>query len=151
MKNGFWIMRQYLALYPVFERCNNAPAVGIIFRVGCKYKLNIQRQPEFKPAYLYVAFLQNIKQCYLDTGLEVRQFINDKNPPVRTWNQPEVDNPFIRIRQFEIGCFYRVCITDQVGNADIRGSQFFSISFVTMHPYNRCIIAKFCNKISCKI
>src|SRR5436190_16832935 len=41
---GFWIVSKNLAADTILQRSNNRTAVGIIFGVGCKNKLQIERE-----------------------------------------------------------------------------------------------------------
>ncbi len=76
-----------LAVDTVFERCNYAAAVGIVFGISCKDKLNIQRHPYFKAAYLYIAFLQYVEEGHLYAGLQIGQFVDYEYAAVRPWDK----------------------------------------------------------------
>src|SRR5438067_798229 len=75
------------------------------------------------------------------SALLIRQFIYYKNAPVRAWYQAEMDNAFIGISQFHGGGLNRVNITNQVGNGNIRGGQFFRVAFAAVDPAYWRIIA----------
>ena len=67
--NIAWIMGENLAFDPVFQGSYNRSAVGIVFRIGCEHKLDIQGQSNPESPDLYIPLLQYIKQSYLNAGL----------------------------------------------------------------------------------
>src|SRR5690606_24471387 len=125
--------------------------VGIIFRVCREDKKDIKWQTQFESTDLHITFFKNIKQSHLYACLQIGQLIYYKNAPVAAWNNSVVNHLFICKTQFEVCCFDRVYITDQVGHTYIRCCQFFSIALGTMKPFDRRFISKLCYTIFTKL
>src|SRR5690606_24730416 len=125
--NAFRVMGQYLAFDAVFKWRDDRSAIGIILRVGGKYKLDVERQPQPEPANLDIFLLQHIEQGNLDTGLEVGELVNHENTAVCPWDQSEVDDPFVVVGQFKRSRFNRVDIPYEVRHGHVWSSQFFCI------------------------
>src|SRR5690606_23344723 len=109
-------MRENLGAYSIFQRCNDASAIGVIFWVCSENKLNIQRQPYGKPTYLHIAFLQNIEKCNLNPRLQIGQFIDYENATVASRNHPEMNHAVIGICQFQVCGFYWVNVANNIGD-----------------------------------
>src|SRR3546814_7664413 len=67
--DAFRVVGQYLAFNTVFERRNDGSTVGVVFGVGGKYKLDVERQPQFESTYLDIFLLKHVEKRYLYAGL----------------------------------------------------------------------------------
>ena len=94
----------------VFQWCNDASAVGIIFRVGTGDNVYIQRQANLIAANLYITLFHDIEQTYLNALCQVRQFIDTEDAAICARNHAIVDGQFIR-EIAALGNTHRVYLT----------------------------------------
>src|SRR5690606_31768168 len=143
------VMGQYLAFDAVFKWRDDRSAIGIILRVGGKYKLDVERQPQPEPANLDIFLLQHIEKGNLDTGLEVGELVNHENTAVCPWDQSEVDDPFVVVGQFKRSRFNWVDIPYEVRHGHVWSSQFFCIPLRAVQPCNRRVVALCLDFVAC--
>ena len=75
----------------VFERGDNAPAVGVILRVGGGHHEDVERQAQHVAADLDVRFLHDVEHGHLDALGQVRQLVDGHDAAVRARDEAVVD------------------------------------------------------------
>ncbi len=146
--DGGRIMSGYLAFDAVFERSDDAAAVGVVFGIGSEHEHDVYGEAEFEAADLHVAFLEDVEECHLDAGLEVGQFVDDEEAAVCAWDEAEVDDALIGIREAEVGGFDGVYVAHEVCDADIWGGEFFDVSLVAVEPFDGSFVAAFGDEVA---
>ena len=105
----------------VLERGDDAPAVGVVLRVGAGHDEHVERQPQDVAADLDVALLHHVEHRDLDPLGEVGQLVDRDDPTVAARDQAEVDG----LRVAEVAALrdlHRVHVADQVGDRGVRAS-----------------------------
>src|SRR5690606_24181977 len=104
----------------VFQRCDDAAAVGVILRVCAEAEHQVQRDAHGKAANLDVLFLKDVQQTHLDPRLQVGQLVDGKDAAVGARDNTEVNHVFVGERELLRGGFDWIHVADQVCNADVR-------------------------------
>ena len=115
----------------VLERRDDAPAVGVVLRVGAGHEQQVERQPEPVAAHLDVALLEDVEQRDLDPLGEVGQLVDGEDPAVRPRDQAVVD----RLRVAEgaaLGHLDRVDVADEVADAGVRRGELLAVAVVAV-------------------
>ena len=127
--NLLGIMGANLGPVAIFQRCNDASTVGIVFRIRTRHHTNVQWKADPKTANLDIPLLHNVEQPHLQFFREIGQLVDAEDPPIGTGNQPVMDDQLIRqIAPFRD--FNRIDFTNEFWRGDIRCGQLFSIPIV---------------------
>ena len=90
------IMRADLGPVAIFQRRDDAPTVGIVFRICTRHDANVKRESDPKATNLDIALLHDIEQPNLQFFRQVGKLVDTEDAAVGAWNQPVVDDQFIR-------------------------------------------------------
>ena len=126
---------------PVFERSDDATAVGVVLGVGAGDHQHVQRQPQRVAADLDVAFLHDVEHRHLDALGEVGQFVDGDDAAVRARDQSVGDGLGIP-EAAALGDLDRVDVTDQVGDAGVGGGQLLGVALAAVPPLHRQVVAE---------
>src|SRR6185437_10420776 len=128
---------QDLAFDTVLQRGDDRAAVGIVFGVGGKHEQHIQRHAQFETPDLDIAFFQDIEKRHLYPRLQIGDLVDDEDAAVAFWDDTEMDHLFIGEGEPQIGSLDWIDVSDEVGYADVRRRQLFSIPLAAMQPADR--------------
>src|SRR5579885_2260890 len=76
------IVRANLRAHAVLERRDDAPAVGVVLRVGAGHHIDIKWQADLIAANLHIALFHNVEQANLNALGEVRQLVDTEDAAV---------------------------------------------------------------------
>ena len=130
-----------LGAEPVLERGDDAAAVGVVLGVGAGDHQHVQRQPQRVAADLDVALLHDVEHRHLDALGEVGQLVDRDDAAVRPRDQPVGDGLGIA-EAAALGDLDRVDVTDQVGDAGVRGGQLLGVALAAVLPGDRQVVAE---------
>ena len=80
----------------IFQRCDDPPTVRIVLRIRTRNNADVKRQAHPKTANLHIPFLHDVEKPHLQFFRQVGKLVDAEDPPVCTWNQPIVNDQFIR-------------------------------------------------------
>ena len=75
----------------VFQRRNDLSARGIVFGIGREHQHDVERQTNWIPFNLHVAFLHDVEQADLNLACKIRQLIDGENSTIGTGKQTVMD------------------------------------------------------------
>src|SRR5579884_170271 len=136
------IVRANLGADAVFERRDNAAAIGVVFRVGAGDHIDIQRQANLVAANLHIALFHDVQQAHLDALGKVGQFVDAEDATIRARNHAVVDGQFVG----EVAAFgnaHGINLAHQVRDGDIGRRQLLAIAAITRQPGNLYIVSTF--------
>ena len=134
-------MRPDLGAVAVFERGDDAPAVGVVLGVGRGDDEDVQVEADLVAADLDVALLHDVEQADLDAFGEVRQLVDREDAAVGPRHQAVVDGELVR-QVAAFGHLDRVHLTNKVGDGDVRGRQFLAVALGAMQPADRRAVSE---------
>ena len=126
----------------VLERGDDPAAVGVVLRVGTGHHEDVQWQPQGVAAHLDVPLLHDVEHRDLDALGEVGQLVDRDDAAVRARNEPEGDGLGIA-EGAAFGHLDRIDVTDEVGDAGVRGGEFLGIALTAVPPRHRQFVAEF--------
>ena len=141
-------MRADFAADAVFERGDDLASCRIVFGVGSEDEEYIERQPDRISFDLYVAFLHDVEQAYLDLARQIRQFVDGEDAAVGPWQQSVMYCQLAAQFMSAPRRFNRIDVADQVSNRDVRSRQFLNVPLFRCQIGDRCRIAALLHKFA---
>ena len=132
----------------VLQRRNDLAARRVIFRIRAEHQGNIQRQADGITLNLYVAFLHDVEQAYLDLARQIRQFVDGEDAAVGPWQQSVMYCQLAAQFMSAPRRFNRIDVADQVSNRDVRSRQFLNVPLFRCQIGDRCRIAALLHKFA---
>src|SRR5208283_1045187 len=118
---------------PVFDRSDDATTVRVVLGVGAGDHQHVQRQAQRVTADLDVPLLHHVEHRHLNALGEVGQFVDRDDAAVRARDQSVGDR--LRVPEAAaLGDLDRVDVTDQVGDAGVRGGQLLGVPLAAVLP-----------------
>ena len=143
-----WIVRANLATEAVFQRRNDATAVGVILWVCRCNQQDVNRKTDLVTTNLHITFFKNVQQANLNALGKVRQFVNRKHATVGARNHAVMQSEFVT----EVTTFCDldgVNFTNEVRDRSVWRSKLFAETFTAMHPRNWCVVAFGFHQVLC--
>ena len=134
------VVRANLGAEAVLERRDDAPAIGVVLRVGAGHDEDIQRQANLVAANLHVALFHDVEQADLDALGEVGQLVDAEDAAIGARHQAVVDGQLVG-EVAPLGDLDRVHLADQVGDGDVRRGQLLAVAPVARDPVDRRVVA----------
>ena len=126
---GLRVVRPDLRAEAVAQRCNDAAAVRVVFRVRARDQEHVQRQTHTVPADLHVALLHDIEEPNLNALGQVGQLVDAENAAVGARDETVVYRQLVaQVAAF--GDFDRVHLSNQVGNRAIRRGELLAVALL---------------------
>ena len=129
-----------LGAVAVFERSDDAAAVGVVLGVGGGHYVHVQGQADAVALDLDVALLHQVEEAHLDALGEVGQFIDGENTPVGAGHQAVMDGKFVG-EMATLGDLDGVDLANEVGYRDVGSGQLLGVAVLAADPVNGGIIA----------
>ena len=140
MVEALRIVRADLCAVAVFQRRDDAPAVGVVLRVRGGDEEHVQRQAHLVAADLHVALLQHVEQAHLDALGQIRQFVDGEDAAVGARHQTEMHRQLVaEVAPF--GHLDGVHFADQIRDGDVRRGEFLRVPFAARQPSDRRVVA----------
>ena len=125
--DGYWVVGANLGAEPVFQRGDDAAAVGVVLGVGGGDEEQVEGQQEPVALYLHVSLLHEVEQADLDALGEVGQLVDAEDAPVGARDEPVVDGELVgEIAAF--GDLDGVYLADEVGDGHVGGGELLAVA-----------------------
>ena len=135
------VVRADLGAEPVLQRGDDAPAVGVVLRVGAGDDDHVERQPQCVAAHLDVALLHHVEHRHLDALGQVGQLVDRDDAAVGPRDQA-VGDGFRVAEAAALGHLDRVDVADQVGHAGVGGGQLLEVALAAVPPLDGQVVAR---------
>ena len=134
-------MRPDLGAEAVFERCDDAAAVGVVLGVRARHDQDVERESQCVAAHLNVALLHHVEHGDLDAFGKVGQLVDGDDAAVRTGNESEVNG--LRIAEAAaLGHLHRVDVADEIGHGRVGCRELLAVAPAAMTPFDRELVEK---------
>ena len=133
-------MRADLAAEAVFQRRDDAAAVGVVLGVRRGDEHEIERQADLVATHLHVALLEHVEQADLDALGEVGQLVDREDAAVRAGHEAVVERQLVG-EVAALGHLDRVDLADEVGDRRVGSGELLAEAIVAVHPVDRRVVA----------
>ena len=140
MLDGARVVRANLRAEAVLQRRDDAPAIGVVLRVGAGHHEDIQRQANLVAANLHVALFHDVEQADLDALGEVGQLVEAEDAAIGARHEAVVNGQLVG-EVAPLGDLDRVHLAHEVGDGDVRRGELLAVALVTGNPVDRRVVA----------
>ena len=142
--DGARVMGMNLRAVAVFQRGDNASAVGVVLGVGGGDDEDVQGQTDAVALDLHVALFHQVEQAHLDAFGQVGQFVDTEDAPVGARHQAVVDGGLVG-QVAALGDLDGVDFANQVGDGNVGRRQLFGVAQIPLDPGDGGGVAHFVN------
>ena len=142
--DGARVVGVNLRAVAVFQRRDDASAVGVVLGVGGSDDEDVQGQADAVALNLHVALLHQVEQAHLDALGQVGQFVDAEDAPVGARHQAVVDGRLVG-QVAALGDLDGVNFSDKVGDGYVRRRQLFGVAQIPRDPGDGGGVAHFVN------